>query len=209
MASTLSPAQNKQCLFYKPRVQSSLHRQQGRTCQGSHQACHCGTGTDRDRRHWGLGGGQWDRPCPRCHCTETFLGNSPSGAQRGGKSEAHKGSRQRAFRRRRHLGAAAKSAGEAPGSPRPLGLALAQAERSSVVEISILAAALVAVPGGGAEAGTIPRAAGRKGWGWDNPRVGSGGQPPPPGPALPSRVSRALGQRQELLLAQHKHCRRV
>lgn len=43
----------------------------------------------------------------------------------------------------------------------------------------------VAVPGGGAEAGSARRAAGRKGSGWDNPRAASGGAAPSPGPGGP------------------------
>lgn len=104
------------------RWESSQNWQQGRTYQGSHRACPCRTGTSRAPRHWGLGGGQEDRPCPRCHGNTLQLHGdipgekplrSPSGLQqvRGTK-------RQKAqLRRKRHLGAAAKSAGEAPQLP--------------------------------------------------------------------------------------------
>lgn len=180
--ATLSPAQNKQCLFCKP---NSLRELPKLATRPHVPRGHIGPAPVGQGRPELPGTGDWEgdkRTDPalavtgtRCSCTGTFLGKSPSAAHRGcSKSEAQKG-------RRQSSGGSGTSellprARARPlSSPRPLGFA---------VEISILAASRVCKrrQEAGREAGTIPPAAVMKGSGWNNPRAGSGGAAPSPGP---------------------------
>lgn len=87
--------------------------------------------------------------------------------------------------------------GRGPGSPRPLGSAPAAQWKFP----SRLQPELAAGPGGRRGCGRSHSAGrGTKGSGWDKPRAGAGGAAPSPGPGADSRLSRALGQRRELLL---------
>lgn len=138
--ATLSPAQNKQCLFCKP---NSLRELPKLATRPHVPRVTSGLPVGQGRPEL-PGTGDWEgvkRTDPalavtgtRCSCTGTFLGKSPSGAPRGySKSETQKG-------RKQSSGGSGTSellprARARPlSSPRPLGFA---------VEISILAASRV------------------------------------------------------------------
>lgn len=127
----------------------------------------------------------------RGHCWEKPPWSPPRGSS---TSWAHQSSRQ-------------SSGGGGTAEPlpsaraRPWLPAAAGLGAGSAVEISIVAAARAGGGAGRRGRGRSHSASrGRKGSGWDNPRAGPGGAALSPGPGADSRFSRALGQRQELLL---------
>lgn len=164
------------------RLESSQHRQQGRTCRGHVWPAPVGQGRPELASTADREGDNGTDPAlavsrTRCSCTGTFPGTAPLEPPRDSGT-----SRQQAeLGRRRHRGAAAKCAGEAPA---PRGRWARRRQRSGNFHRGCSPSWRRGREGGGAAAGAIPRAAARRARAGISPAPVRAAQPPPPGPAL-------------------------